>query len=94
MPKRKRPITRAAQSAPSKQITQATISQYHTLLKQRRQRLAAGQDVAELDAQIQASGGIDAYQRASQVGQSSSRGGDSSRILIPWLEARGKVPIR
>jgi 25S rRNA (adenine2142-N1)-methyltransferase len=34
-------------------------------------------------------GGIDAYQKASQLGQSSARGGDSSKVLVEWLHEAG-----
>lgn len=39
----------------------------------------------ELDAQIDAKGGLESYQLASKLGQSSDRGGDSSKVLVDWL---------
>ncbi|GMM31281.1 25S rRNA (adenine2142-N1)-methyltransferase [Martiniozyma asiatica (nom. inval.)] len=38
-----------------------------------------------IDAEIEKRGGLETYQRASTLGQDKNRGGDSSRILIPWL---------
>jgi 25S rRNA (adenine2142-N1)-methyltransferase len=42
--------------------------------------------VESLQAQIEAAGGLRTYQRASEQGQSATRGGDSSRILVNWME--------
>lgn len=39
----------------------------------------------DVDNQISELGGITAYQHASTLGQSSERGGDSSKVLIQWL---------
>jgi 25S rRNA (adenine2142-N1)-methyltransferase len=93
-------ITRAQPSVSSK-VTQGTISTYHTLIKRRAQlerRLGSAQ-AADFDAIQRALdsvnqdllrlGGIDAYQKASQLGQSSARGGDSSKVLIEWLHEAG-----
>lgn len=38
-----------------------------------------------LQAQLEASGGLQKYQEASIQGQSSERGGDSSKVLMEWL---------
>jgi hypothetical protein len=93
-------ITRAQPSVSSK-VTQGTISTYHTLIKRRAQleRRLASAEAAELDAIQRALdsvsqdllrlGGIDAYQKASQLGQSSARGGDSSKVLVEWLHGAG-----
>jgi 25S rRNA (adenine2142-N1)-methyltransferase len=48
-----------------------------------------------LEAEIAAQGGLAKYQLASTQGQSAERGGDSSRLLVEWLqpvfeEARNK----
>ncbi|KAK4683695.1 25S rRNA (adenine2142-N1)-methyltransferase, partial [Tremellales sp. Uapishka_1] len=83
----------------SHKVTQATISSFHTLLKRQsrlQQQLAScspSDDRAGLDKQladilnaIAALGGLDAYQKASTLGQSVERGGDSSKVLVSWLK--------
>lgn len=81
----------------SSRSTQRIISEYHTLLKRRKQITSRSgyetdaESMAELrdvEDQMHRCGGLDAYQKASQLGQSASRGGDTSRVLIPWLETR------
>lgn len=41
---------------------------------------------ASISARIQKQGGLESYQQASMLGQSASRGGDSSKVLLDWLE--------
>ncbi|EGW33319.1 uncharacterized protein SPAPADRAFT_136185 [Spathaspora passalidarum NRRL Y-27907] len=41
--------------------------------------------LAKIDAEIEQRGGIEAYQRASTEGQTTKRGGDSSKRLVEWL---------
>lgn len=99
---RKRPIAssasaKAGSATISHKVAQATISSYHTLLKQRsalRRQISKAAGTAEIDlqarlgkidAQLESLGGIEAYQHASSLGQSSERGGDTSRVLISWL---------
>jgi 25S rRNA (adenine2142-N1)-methyltransferase len=50
--------------------------------------LADGVDdlVYELDRRIEANGGLQTYQIASKIGQSKERGGDSSKVLVGWLD--------
>ncbi|KAI9315742.1 putative methyltransferase-domain-containing protein [Dichotomocladium elegans] len=43
----------------------------------------------EILAEMEAMGGLDWYQRASQLGQSKRRGGDSSKWLIQTIEKKG-----
>ena len=80
--------------AKSSRQTQSIISTYHTLLKRRRQLLAinAAAGVLKVDGEIAAMGGLDAYQKASQMGQTKERGGDSGRVLVPWLQELGWGP--
>lgn len=60
------------------------IRKFHNLIKKqntatnKEERKALGREIDEL-------GGLDMYQTASLSGQSSIRGGDSSRILVEWL---------
>ncbi|KAK6458027.1 YBZ1-like protein [Scheffersomyces xylosifermentans] len=44
------------------------------------------EQLAEIDAETTARGGIGAYQSASTQGQNSKRGGDSSKKLVEWLK--------
>ncbi|EIW66886.1 hypothetical protein TREMEDRAFT_34446 [Tremella mesenterica DSM 1558] len=91
-------ITRHITKPPlSSKAAQATISAYHVLLKKRdrllvRRRSQGGSrsspELKQVEAEIEALGGLDAYQQASIMGQSTVRGGDSSRVLIPWLKER------
>ncbi|WVQ93344.1 hypothetical protein IAU59_000412 [Kwoniella sp. CBS 9459] len=88
----------------SRRVTQSTIARFHTLLKQqsrlrRKLRDEVGHDSegkqrvqAELlavESEMQELGGLHAYQLASMQGQSRERGGDSSKILMEWLNAIG-----
>lgn len=82
----------------SHRATQATISRFHTLLKRKsviESKLAqAGHgssdtlvtELGNINSEIEALGGLEAYQHASTLGQSSQRGGDSSKVLIKWLK--------
>ncbi len=98
---RKRSLTSVIpQTSASRRVTQATISSFHTLLKRRtrlRSQLATGSiesvepltnTLTQVEAEIVAIGGLNAYQDASKLGQSVNRGGDSSRVLIDWLQER------
>ncbi|QLQ80284.1 hypothetical protein HG537_0D02850 [Torulaspora globosa] len=38
-----------------------------------------------IEAEITSQGGLEEYQRASRIGQSNARGGDSSKLLVSWL---------
>lgn len=86
-------------SSVSHKATQSTISAFHTLIKQRKRiegQLASSASseqhqvlqkrLQELECQVNDIGGLEAYQRASTLGQSSQRGGDSSHVLIKWLK--------
>lgn len=42
--------------------------------------------VEKLQSEIEASGGLDKYQQASIQGQAAVRGGDSSKVLMEWLQ--------
>lgn len=101
---RKQPVTATVKaSTVSHKQTQATISTFHTLLKRRstlqRQlgKLPEGKrdddlegQLCDVEKQISDLGGIDAYQHASTLGQSSERGGDSSKVLTAWLRELGR----
>lgn len=38
-----------------------------------------------IEAELASQGGLEEYQRASRIGQSNARGGDSSKQLVSWL---------
>lgn len=69
-------------------MTRSLIRNHHTLQKQLSRALARNDAVtaASLQAQLAAAGGLEKYQEASIQGQSHERGGDSSRVLMQWLE--------
>ncbi|OQV05841.1 hypothetical protein CLAIMM_10506 [Cladophialophora immunda] len=78
----------SARSTPSSKHTRALINTHH-LLQKRLAHARARHDVdaaREIEAQLAAQGGLQSYQRASRTGQSAERGGDSSRVLVRWLE--------
>jgi 25S rRNA (adenine2142-N1)-methyltransferase len=72
----------------SSQATRKLIRTHHTLNKKLETAKSKGNDAeaVELEAQIEKLGGLKAYQQASIQGQSIDRGGDSSVVLMKWLE--------
>ena len=101
---RKEPITRThrhSHGSKAHRATQATISNYHTLLKRRaalterlgRKESRDRQDeievqLGDIESQINELGGLAAYQDASVHGQSAQRGGDTAKVLMEWLKQR------
>jgi len=87
-----RPPT-AKKSTPSlsAKSTRGIIRTHHQLHKRLAQakKDGDGSKIYELEEQIQANGGLKLYQQASITGQSSSRGGDSSKQLMNWLQIGG-----
>jgi 25S rRNA (adenine2142-N1)-methyltransferase len=71
----------------SSRATRTLIRSHHTLQKQKAKALAEGDEAkaTAISKEIDEHGGIESYQHASLIGQSSNRGGDSSRILMDWL---------
>lgn len=72
----------------SSKATQKTIVAFHQLNKDLA-KAKAEKDVAKLKiikTQMENLGGLKAYQAASIQGQSADRGGDSSLVLMKWLE--------
>ncbi|KAL8670857.1 MAG: hypothetical protein Q9168_004617 [Polycauliona sp. 1 TL-2023] len=94
--KRKRPLllshTRPASttrtSTQSSQATRSLIRKHHTLQKQLHTAVHNGDSVSaeRLKAELEASGGLQKYQEASLQGQSIQRGGDSSKVLMEWMD--------
>lgn len=71
----------------SSKATRTLINTHHQLHKELAKASAAGDDAKarELEARIEANGGLKSYQLASMTGQSVERGGDSSKVLVEWL---------
>ncbi|PBP23878.1 nucleolus protein [Diplocarpon rosae] len=72
----------------SSKATRNLIRTHHTLEKQKAKAIADGDQIkaAVIAKQIEIQGGIESYQRASLTGQTNERGGDSSKMLMEWLE--------
>lgn len=83
-----RPPTVKPPRSISSKATRNLIRTHHTLEKQKAKAVADGDDIkaAALAKQIELQGGIEGYQRASLTGQANDRGGDSSKILMEWLQ--------
>lgn len=71
----------------SSSLTRTIIRKHHTLQKRLASALSTGdaQLITSLRAQIEANGGLTLYQRASILGQSAERGGDSGIVLKRWI---------
>lgn len=92
----------ARTSSVSHKVTRSTITAFHVLLRKKAnitkklqhattdsERSLGQKELDVINNNISELGGLDAYQRASQLGQSKDRGGDSSRILVNWLLGMG-----
>lgn len=75
-------------SSQSSKSTRTTIRSYHTLRKRVLQAHKAGDTALALALhdELEGLGGLEAYQAASTVGQSKQRGGDTSKVLVEWLQ--------
>ncbi|KAL2823968.1 putative methyltransferase-domain-containing protein [Aspergillus cavernicola] len=84
------PTVRKHHAALSAKATRNLIRSHHTLMKLRAQALKSDDNalVNKLDSEIEANGGLESYQLASKIGQSQERGGDSSKVLIDWINPR------
>ena len=71
----------------SSRQSRSLIRSHHTLRKQLKDASSKNEVERsnELQAKIEAAGGLHRYQEASIQGQSLERGGDSSKILVEWL---------
>ena len=83
-----RPPTIQKKRSISRKTTKALINKLHLLEKRKQQAISKGDKAAEtaIDVEIQELGGLEKYQEASLQGQRHDRGGDSSRVLMDWLE--------
>lgn len=50
------------------------------------EKMTLVQSLVKIDAEISALGGLETYQVASSQGQTTTRGGDSSKKLVEWLQ--------
>jgi 25S rRNA (adenine2142-N1)-methyltransferase len=101
---KKRPKTLASGrppiSRPKERMTsdrsRTIIRTHHTLQKEHAAALRRGDaDAAHKIAQsIERNGGIQMYQAASKQGQAKDRGGDSSKILVDWLQQSQVIDIK
>ncbi|KAK6361968.1 hypothetical protein TWF730_005673 [Orbilia blumenaviensis] len=82
--------TSSTNPLPSK-LSRALIRSHHTTQKRLSQAIQQNDTnaISELTSELTSSGGLEAYQRASVSGQSSKRGGDSSKILVDWFAELG-----
>ena len=82
------PTAHKPQPALSKKATQMLIRSHHQLNKDMASAKANGDEekVNELQKCINELGGLQSYQIASSQGQSNERGGDSSAVLMEWLQ--------
>lgn len=82
------PLAKAKTASLSSKATRTLIRSHHTLHKQLANAVSHGDEkkAEAIRAQINAHGGLESYQLASTLGQSSDRGGDSSKLLVEWLK--------
>ena len=80
------PLTRPSGTM-SRKASRTLINKHHQLDKQKRQAASKGDKATEeaIAAEIDSLGGISLYQQASLQGQSTERGGDTSKLLLEWL---------
>ncbi|TLD22940.1 hypothetical protein PspLS_07286 [Pyricularia sp. CBS 133598] len=71
-----------------RKATKALINNLHLLEKRLLQATRKGDEVAKaaIQKEIADMGGLERYQQASLQGQRKDRGGDSSRVLMDWIQ--------
>ncbi|GAB7347809.1 hypothetical protein MBLNU459_g5348t1 [Dothideomycetes sp. NU459] len=81
------PITQKPKSSLSAKATRTLIRSHHRLHKALAEatRTGDGETATAIRQQIEEKGGLKSYQQASIQGQSSDRGGDTSKLLMEWL---------
>jgi len=81
------PTVKKPQASLSKRARQTLIRSHHQLSKMMRTAEQQGldADAAELKQRIEQLGGLKSYQAASIQGQANDHGGDSSLVLMEWL---------
>lgn len=89
------PLSRSKERMSSKK-SRTIIRTHHRLQKEQAAAIRKGDGKAAeaFSKAIEKNGGIKLYQAASKQGQSKSRGGDSSKVLVDWLqEAKVLTPM-
>ncbi|KAF2868367.1 putative methyltransferase-domain-containing protein [Massariosphaeria phaeospora] len=83
-----RPPRAQVQERMSSQQSRTIIRTHHRLQKEHAAAIRKGDvETAErVSESIEKNGGLKVYQAASKQGQSKDRGGDSSRVLVEWLQ--------
>lgn len=81
------PAAKKPKASLSSKATRNLIQTHHRLHKALADATRQGdeQTASAIRQQIEEKGGLKSYQQASIQGQSSDRGGDTSRILLDWL---------
>jgi 25S rRNA (adenine2142-N1)-methyltransferase len=87
------PFVKKQKTTLSSKATRSIIRRHHTLLKEQSKVLKAGdrEKAEQIAKELHDNGGLETYQEASKIGQLECRGGDTSKVLITWLEAYGLV---
>ena len=72
------------------------IRTHHQLQKEHAAALKSGNTEAATDlaVAIEKNGGIKRYQAASKQGQARDRGGDSSKVLVDWLQISQLIDLK
>jgi 25S rRNA (adenine2142-N1)-methyltransferase len=81
------PAAKKPKASLSSKATRNLIQSHHRLHKALAHATRKGDEhtAAAIQKQIDDKGGLESYQQASIQGQSSDRGGDTSKLLLQWL---------
>ncbi|KKA27149.1 hypothetical protein TD95_000379 [Thielaviopsis punctulata] len=81
------PVLKPQIASITRKASRTVINKHHQLEKARVLATRQGDQAkaTALQAEIEALGGLDQYQKASLQGQHKDRGGDSSIVLLEWL---------
>src|SRR5436305_431071 len=82
------PLSKTQPAQLSSRATRSIIRSHHTLHKEHAKSIKQGDTAraTNLERLINENGGLESYQIASNLGQTSARGGDSSKVLVEWLQ--------
>jgi 25S rRNA (adenine2142-N1)-methyltransferase len=83
-----RPPTSKPKERMTSERSRTIIRTHHRLQKEHAAALKRGdtKSAEEIARAIEQNGGIKTYQAASKQGQAKDRGGDSSKVLVDWLQ--------
>ncbi len=89
------PLSKTIERMTSDQ-SRTIIRTHHQLQKEHAAALKNGNTkaAADLALAIEKNGGIRRYQAASKQGQANDRGGDSSKVLVEWLQAAQLIDLK